>query len=239
MNAKMKIEIWSDIVCPFCYIGKRQFDEALAQFNYRDDVEIVWHSYQLFPDYQQREGSDFYTEVGRLKGNNREWSIRFHNQIAEHAKRVGLEYNFEKIPFPNTFNAHRFSLYAKTKGLQHEAEEKLFLAYFTEGRNIGDLEALAQLGEEIGLQKADVNEALSNNQFTQQVLEDIAEAKRIGVNGVPFFLINGELAVAGAQDPNEFVKALNRSWEKWSKEKNKPLIEIVKGTSCDIQGNCN
>ncbi|KEO75235.1 DsbA family oxidoreductase [Anditalea andensis] len=235
----MKIEIWSDIVCPFCYIGKRQFDEALAQFNYRDDVEIVWHSYQLFPDYQQREGSDFYTEVGRLKGNNREWSIRFHNQIAEHAKRVGLEYNFEKIPFPNTFNAHLFSLYAKTKGLQHEAEEKLFLAYFTEGRNIGDLEVLAQLGEEIGLQKADVNEALSNNQFTQQVLEDIAEAKRIGVNGVPFFLINGELAVAGAQDPNEFVKALNRSWEKWSKEKNKPLIEIVKGASCDIQGNCN
>ncbi len=234
----MKIEIWSDIVCPFCYIGKRQFDEALALFKHRDEVEVVWHSYQLFPDYEQKEGSDFYTEVGRLKGNNREWSICFHNQITEHARRVGLEYNFEKIPFPNTFNAHRFSLYAKTKGVQHEAEEKLFRAYFTEGRNIGDLEVLAQLGEEIDLPNADVREALSGNQFSQLVRKDIAEAQRIGVNGVPFFLINGELAVAGAQDPNGFVKVLNRAWEKWSIENHKALIGIVEGTTCDVQGNC-
>ncbi|MCX2740818.1 DsbA family oxidoreductase [Pontibacter anaerobius] len=239
MQAKMKIEIWSDIVCPFCYIGKRKFETALEQFSYRDDVEVVWHSYQMFPDYKQQTGADFYETVGRLKGISRTRSEQMHNQIAQYAEEVGLDYNFEKILLPNTFDAHRFSLYAKTKGLQNEAEEKLFYAYFTEGRNIGDIEVLVQLGKELGLNGDEVNEALSSKQFATEVRDDIAEAQRIGVSGVPFFLINGKLAVAGAQDPQAFLDIIVRAWQEWSKENTRPAIEILKGDSCDMQGSCS
>ncbi|MHA6247608.1 DsbA family oxidoreductase [Pontibacter sp. CAU 1760] len=237
-DSKMKIEIWSDIVCPFCYIGKRKFETALAQFSHRDEVEVVWHSYQLFPDYKQQTGADFYETVGRLKGMSRERSVQMHNQIAQLAKEVGLDYNFEKIQFPNTFDAHRFSLYAKTKGLQNEAEEKLFCAYFTEGRSICDTEVLVQLGKEIGLDEAEVKEALNSNKFADEVSYDIAEAQRIGVSGVPFFLMNGKLAVAGAKDPQAFLGVLERAWLEWSEEKPKPEIKIMKGDSCDMQGSC-
>lgn len=239
METKMRIEIWSDIVCPFCYIGKRKFETALEQFSHRDDVVVVWHSYQLFPEYKQQTGADFYETVGRLKGMSRAQSLQMHTQIAQHAKEVGLVYNFEKIPFPNTIDAHRFSLYAKTQGLQNEAEEKLFYAYFTEVRNIGDIEVLVQLGREIGLNGDEVKEALSSKQFANEVKDDIAEAQRIGVSGVPFFLINGKLAVAGAQDPQAFLDVLMRAWKEWSEENSNPMNEVIKGDSCDIQGYCS
>ncbi len=238
MVTKMKIEIWSDIVCPFCYIGKRKFENALEQFSHRDDLEVVWHSYQLFPGYKQQTGTDFYETVGRLKGMSRTQSVQMHTQIAQHAKEVGLDYNFEKIPFPNTFDAHRFSLFAKTKGLQNKAEEKLFYAYFTEGRNIGGIEVLVQLGKEIGLNGDEVKEALSSKQFTNEVKDDIAEAQRIGVSGVPFFLINGKLAVAGAQDPQAFLDILEKSFAEWRKENPATKLEIIEGAVCKTDGTC-
>lgn len=233
---KMQVEIWSDIMCPFCYIGKRKFEQALQQFEGSDNVSIEWHSFQLDPS-MQRSDKDVYTYLAERKGQSLSWSKQMHKQVADTAAAVGLTYNFDKAVIANSFDAHRLIQFAKTKGKGDEAEEKLFSAYFTEGKDMSDHEVLAAIGEEIGLNRQEVLQVLEGNSYTQQVNADINEAQQLGVTGVPFFVFNRKYAVAGAQQPEVFTQVLQKSFTEWRKEH--PALQLeAAGDTCEPGGNC-
>jgi predicted DsbA family dithiol-disulfide isomerase len=215
---KMQVEIWSDIMCPFCYIGKRKFEEALAQFPEKDKIELTWKSYQLSPDMKTDSSKSINQFLAEHKGISVQEAKRMNDYVTEMAKKVGLEYHFDKTMVANSFNAHRFAHYAKEAGKQDEAEEKLFSAYFTEGKNLDDFSTLIGIGTEIGLDSVGLQTALENGHYADEVRKDIAEAEEIGVQGVPFFVFNQKYAVTGAQDSKVFLQALERAYEDWKKE---------------------
>lgn len=204
----MKIEIWSDIMCPFCYIGKRQLEAALEQFP-NNDFEIEWKSFQLDPTITPQSGKDVYTFLAERKGMSLEQSKEMHKGVAERAKSVGLDYNFDKTVISNSLEAHRIIQLAKTKKLGDQMEEIFFKAYFTEGRDLNDGPTLIELAEKAGLNKNDVIEVLeSDHLYLKEVQNDISEAQQIGVQGVPFFVFDRKYAVSGAQPVEAFVQTI-------------------------------
>lgn len=241
MENKMKIEIWSDIMCPFCYIGKRNFEKALAQFPDKNLVEVEWRSFQLdpampeVPKYQE----DMYMFVADRKGLSYEQSKKMHQDLIHYAQSVGLEYNLDKALVTNSMKGHRIIQFAKTKGLGEKAEETLFYAYFTEGKNLNDQTTLTELGKEIGLTETDVNKALTDPLYVQKVENDSREAQTLGAKGVPFFVVNRKYAIAGAQQPNDILQILERSFSEWQKENPQTELETIQGKNCSIDGNCN
>jgi len=216
---RMKIDIWSDIMCPFCYIGKRQLEEALREFPGRDEVELVWHSYQLDPDLKTQPGKDLYGYLAERKGQTREWSVRMHQHVMQQAKQVGLTYNFDNAVVANSFHAHRLIHLAQKHHLGNEAEERLFKAYFTDGEDIGNFTTLLRLGIEIGLDSEEVTRMLSGNEFAAQVRNDGREAADLGAKGVPFFVVNQRYAISGAQGSKVFLEMLENSFDEWKKDK--------------------
>ncbi len=208
----MKIEIWSDICCPFCYIGKRKFEKALSQFEHRDKVEVEWYSFELDQGMKTESGKNIYDYLAERKGRSREWSEKMHEQVTAIAKEAGLNYNFDVAVVSGSFDAHRLIQYAKTKGKGDAAEESLFKAYFTDGMDISDLASLIKLAPEIGLDAMELSLILKSEIFTEEVREDEKRAARIGVNGVPFFVLDNKYAISGAQDPETFLEALRSSF---------------------------
>ncbi len=236
---KMKVEIWSDIMCPFCYIGKRNFETALSQFANKDLVEVEWKSFQLdptMPDVPKYQ-DDMYMFVADRKGFSYEQSKKMHQDLVQYAKSAGLEYNFDKALVTNSLKAHRLIQFAKTKGFAEKAEERLFYAYFTQGKNLSDDATLVQLGTEIGLTEADVKEALSNSIYAQKVANEANEAQTLGARGVPFFVVNRKYGIAGAQQPNELLNTLERAFAEWQKE-NPDALKIQDGQFCEPNGDC-
>ena len=209
----MKVEIWSDVICPFCYIGKRKFEKALAQFDHQNEVEIVWKSFQLNPDMKTEAGKNINQYLAEAKGWTLDHAKSMNEHVSNMAKEVGLTYHFDKAIVANSFDAHRFSYLAKKHGLQNEAEEKLFAAYFTEGKNTADHNTLIQLGADIGLNPDEVKKMLDSNEFADEVRQDIYEAQQVGVRGVPFFVFDEKYAISGAQDSAVFLQALNKTRE--------------------------
>lgn len=204
----MKIEIWSDIMCPFCYIGKRQLETALAEFP-ESEFEIEWKSFQLDPTITPQSGKDVYTFLAERKGISVEQSIEMHKGVVERAKSVGLEYHFDKAIISNSLTAHRIIQLAKTKNLGDAMEEIFFKAYFTEGRDLNDTQTLIELATKAGLDSNEVNEVIENgNIFLKDVESDITEAQEIGVQGVPFFVFDRKYAVSGAQPVEAFVQTI-------------------------------
>lgn len=218
---KMKVEIWADVMCPFCYMGKRKFEAALQQFPHKEKIEVVWHSFQLDPAINYQPGKDLYSYVAEIRGQSREWSVKLNTQIADAARKVGLRYNFDKVVVNNTFDAHRLIQQAKKQGLGEQAEERLFRAYFTEGRNIGDRDTLIALGREIGLDPATVKKMLESNAYADVVRKDADDAQKLGIDGVPFFLMNRKYAVSGAQPQAVFLQALKKSFSEWNRKKSR------------------
>ena len=210
---KIRVEIWSDVVCPFCYMGKRKFELALEKFTHKNAVEIEWKSFQLDPGAISQPGTDVYDYLANRYGRDREWSIATHKQVTEQAAQVGLEYNFDKAVIASTFDAHRAAHFAKSKGKGNEFEDLLFRSYFTDGKNIADYNVLADLGASIGLNRDELLQSLENNTFEAEVQRDIHEAQQIGVRGVPFFVFNRKYAVSGAQDPQVFRETLETVWQ--------------------------
>jgi len=215
---KMKIEIWSDVVCPFCYIGKRKFENALAQFAHTDQLEIVWKSFQLNPDQISDPNKSAVQSLVESKGISLQEAQGLTDYVTNMAKSVGLHYNFEKTVVANTFRAHEFTHFAKSLGKQNEAEEALFYAYFIDGQNIDDIAILKQLAENLGLESDLLQEALENGTYKDAVSRDIYEARQVGVQGVPFFLIDGKYALSGAQESSTFLKALDKAFNSFSKK---------------------
>ncbi len=216
---KMTVEIWSDLICPFCYIGKRKFEHALMQFGRKEKIEVIWKSYQLNPEQKTDASQTAIQSLAEAKGISLAEAQNLTIYVTEMAKTVGLNYNFDRTPTVNTLNAHRFTHLAKTIGKQVEAEELLFDAYFQQGKNIDDLGVLQNLGEKIGLKPERVAQMYHSNEFSEFVERDIYEARQIGVQGVPFFVFNNKYGVSGAQDSDVFLKTLERSFEEFSKRK--------------------
>ena len=209
----MKIKIWSDIICPFCYIGKRNFENALAQFGHADELEIEWKSFQLDPTIpKMKERIDVYEYLATSKGISIEDSKAMHENVVRMAKTVGLEYNFNRAVIANSFDAHRLIQFAKSKGLGDEIEETLFAAYFTNGLDMSDLDTLAEIGSSIGLSQIELETILYSEDFSSEVQNDILEAQKYGVRGVPYFVLDDKYAISGAQPSSVFLEALEKTF---------------------------
>jgi len=204
----MKIEIWSDIMCPFCYIGKRKFEVALAQFEHKDTVEIEWKSFLLSPEMQTDPTKNIHQFLADHKGISLDEATGMNDNVAHIAAQVGLQYNFDKTIPANSFNAHRYLHFAKQHGKQNQAKEQLFKAYFTDGKNVDDAPTLMALAGELGLDANALAAAMGNGDFTNEVIADIQEAQALGIQGVPFFVFDRKYAVSGAQDPAAFLETL-------------------------------
>lgn len=208
----LTVEIWSDVVCPFCYIGKREFENALARFPHRDSVNVVWKSFELDPSAPARSGVDTYGMLSEKYGMTREQAMERTRGVRERAASLGLQYDFDKAVVGSSFDAHRLIQLAKSRGLGDAAEERLFKAYFTEGIHLADRGSLVAMGVEIGLEKKDVEAMLESSSQAEAVRSDEREAQELGINGVPFFVFDRRLAVNGAQTSDTFLQALEQAW---------------------------
>lgn len=198
-------------MCPFCYIGKRYIEKALEQTELNDQVIIEWKSFQLNPDMITDPSKNINQYLADIKGISLSQAEQMNARVTAMAKEAGLEYHFEKAIVANSFDAHRFSHLAKKHGLQHEAEEQLFKAYFTDGKNTADHETLIQLGTEIGLNADEIKNVLTGNDFANAVENDIDEAQQLGIRGVPFFVFNRKYAISGAQPIEVFAEVLDKA----------------------------
>jgi predicted DsbA family dithiol-disulfide isomerase len=214
-NHKLKIEIWSDVMCPFCYIGKRKIENAINDFPHKSKVEIEWKSFQLDPTTKSQPGKSTYDYLAEKYGRDRQWSLEMHENVTNLAKAEGLEYNFDKAIIANSFDAHRLSHLAKKYGKGNELEELIFKAYFTEGKDVSEIEALVDLGRNVGLDETEIRNMLASKQFKEAVQNDIIEAQQIGVRGVPFFVLDRKYAISGAQPNEVFTETLEKAWENW------------------------
>lgn len=205
----MRIEIWSDVLCPFCYIGKRHLEAALKDFSGKDRVEIQWRSFQLDPQQETKPGVDVFSYLAERKGISKAQSEAMHAQVTQMAARAGLEYHFEKAVVANSFDAHRLLQYAKTQNLGDAMKERLFRGYFCEGQNIANFDVLADMAKDAGLDRAAALAVLNQQEeYAQAVKADIQEAQALGISGVPFFVIDRKYAVSGAQPVEVFLRAL-------------------------------
>lgn len=233
----MEINIWSDVRCPFCYIGKRKFEMALNKFPHKDKVNVIWKSFELDPNLATNTEVNATEHLSFAKGISKEQAEGMQKHVANIAKEVGLDFNSSNTIVANSFNAHRLIQLSKTKGLGNEMEEALFEAYFINGKNIDDEETLIETGISTGLEESEIREIFSSDAFSKNVKQDEDQAQSLGINGVPFFVINNKYAVSGAQSPETFLQVMEQTWKEFEKEK-QDLI-ITEGQSCSVDGNCN
>lgn len=215
MSEPIKIDIWSDIACPWCYIGKRKFEAGSGLFAGAGDgrdVEVEYHSFELSPDTPvDFDGSEVDFLAGH-KGIPAEQVGQMLERVTGIAASVGLDYHFDTLKHTNTVKAHELLHFAKAHGKQLELAERLFKAYFVEGGHVGRIEDLADLAAEVGLDRAEALAALKSEQYLADVREDQRTAAEFGINGVPFFVIDGKYGVSGAQDAATFAQVLEQVW---------------------------
>lgn len=230
----MKIEIWSDVMCPFCYIGKNNFEQALNKLPFKDEVEVEWKSFQLDPGLDPKETQDTIQYFREKKGFPEAQATQMLGQVTEMGKGAGIDFNFGKTLITNTFSAHKLLHLAKKHNKSNEMEEALFIAHFIDGKNVGDAEVLVMLAENLGMNKEEARQAVTTDQLDDEVNQDIQEARNNGISGVPFFVLNGKYAVSGAQPAEAFENALQQTY----KETVSPFKDLSgkNGTSCDADG---
>lgn len=238
-DQKMKVEIWSDIMCPFCYIGKRKFDIALDQFAQRDSIEVIWKSFDLAPGLKTDTSIHSIDFLQKHKGMSKDQAEQAIKRIVEFAKDTGLDYDYDKVIIANTHKGHQLLHLAGQSGLQNEMKERLLKAYFIEGRNVDHVSTLVELGVEVGLEEAAIISEMEESQFEAHIDQDITEARNIGVNGVPFFVFDRKYAISGAQPEEQFLNVLNKSFKEWYSTQNNAPLEVLQGTHCDVDGNCD
>ncbi len=225
-------------MCPFCYIGKRNFETALEQFADKNYIDVVWRSYQLDPTIPEVAKENYQDYLVKRKGMSADQVKGILNSVTQSAKQVGLDYYLDKAIIVNSLNAHKLIQFAKTKGLGEQAEERLFLAFFTEGKNIADIDTLTQLGKEIGLDETEAKTSFTDEKYASLVKLDIQEAQQVGVQGVPFFVLDRKYAVSGAQPSQAFLMNLEKAFTEWRKLNPETKLEVIKGQSCTPDGIC-
>jgi predicted DsbA family dithiol-disulfide isomerase len=208
----LTVEIWSDVVCPWCYIGKRRFEAALERFEHRDEVTVMWRSFELDPEAPAESEGTSAERLASKYGMSVERAQQLHAEMTERAAGEGLEYHLEIARGGNTFDAHRMIHLAATYGHQAAAQERLMRAYFTEGEPISDRETLVRLVAELGVDAGEARSALELDRFSEDVREDEALAAQLGIQGVPFFVFERRYGVSGAQPVDVLSDALERAW---------------------------
>lgn len=236
MENKLKVQIWSDIMCPFCYIGKRRIEEALSQFEHKDAVAIEWKSFELDASFIPSADDNLAEHLADKYGRDIDWAQGMLENMTENAKTAGLDFHFEKSVLANSHNAHRLLHLAKKHNLADKLEEIFFKAYFTDGKDLNNLDTLAQLAIEAGLEAGAVAQVLDSNIYSQDVKQDIEEAGAIGVRGVPFFVFDNKYAISGAQPATAFLETLEKAWQEGQFDSKITLVNSNSENSCDIDG---
>ena len=206
MSDPIKVDIWSDVACPWCFIGKRKFEAGAAAAGV--DVEVVYHSYELSPDTPVEVPGSHYEHLAGHMGVPIEQAKAMMSRVTGIAESVGLHYDYDALQTTNTVLAHELIHFAKSKGRQLDMKERLFRAYFEEGRHVGRVDDLVALAAEIGLDAGEARTALESHEFLSDVRADQQQAGAYGITGVPFFVIEDKYGVSGAQDPALFAQAL-------------------------------
>ena len=227
----MHVEIWSDIACPWCSIGKRRFEAALAGFEHRDAVTVTWRSFELDPGAPAEREGELAAHLASKYGSSVEQARARQAQLAEVAAAEGLDFRFDVARGGNTFDAHRLAHLAAAHGLQDAMEERLMRAYLGEGELMSDHAALARLAGEVGLPAGEVDELLAGDRFAAEVRDDERTGASLGITGVPFFVVDRAFGASGAQPPETLRGLLEHAWEA------RPAVEVVAaGESCGIDG---
>jgi predicted DsbA family dithiol-disulfide isomerase len=226
----MKVEIFSDVVCPWCAIGKRRFEAALERFDHQEEVDVHWRAFELDPSAPASSDVDVATHLAEKYGISRAQAIASQERLAELAAANGLEFHFERTKRANTFDAHRLLHYAHEVDAQGALKERLFRAYFTDGEAIADHATLVRLGTDVGLDAEKSAEVLESGRYATEVRADEAAARELGVTGVPFFVIDRRYGISGAQSPEMILQVLDEAWAKAH-----PLV--VSGEHCE-EGSC-
>lgn len=206
----MLVEIWSDVICPWCYVGKRRFEHALALFDGRDEVEVIWRSFELDP-HAPPEPIPLADRLASKFNVSHAEAIAMNERMTETASGVGLQFRLDKAISGNTLDAHRVIHLAASQGLQAEADERIKESYFAEGRPISDRESLIELAASVGLEADETRAMLESDRFLDEVREDEQTAAAFGINGVPFFVFDRRLGVSGAQPPEVLLGALQEA----------------------------
>lgn len=208
----MRIDVWSDVVCPWCYIGKRRLERALGDFEHADQVEVHWRSFELDPNAPSVRQGDPAQRLARKYGMSVEQARAANDRLTRLAAAEGLEYQLDTAQSGNSFDAHRLIHLAGSRGIQGQVKERLLAAYFTEGKAIGDPRVLEAEAEAAGLDRAEVRQVLAGDGFAEEVRADEAEAAEREITGVPFFLLGGRFGIPGAQEAETMLLALRRAW---------------------------
>ena len=233
--AKLRIDIWSDIACPWCYVGKRHLEQALDTFAHKADVEVVWRAFELDPSAPRaRDSSQTYAErLGRKYGMRPQDAQQRIDHMVAVAAKDGLDFRFDRIRPGNTFDAHRLLHLGHERGVQDGVKERLLRAYMTEGRAIGDPAVLLELAREAGLDDCEAREMLDGDRYAAEVRTDEALARELGISSVPFFVLDGRLGVSGAQPAAVLLAALDKAWAELAKPE---LDEYAEGAACGPDG---
>lgn len=229
----MTVEIWSDVMCPFCYLGKRNFEAAMDRFAGKDQVHTEWKSFQLNPALGT-EGVSTFEYLSQMRGMHEAQVRASFEGIRSAGEEKGIVFNFDRAVIVNTAAAHRLIQLAKEKEKGDEAEELLFKAHFTDGKNVADPAVLQEAGEHLGMSAAETERAQTDSRYLESMDRDLYEARQIGVRGVPFFVFDGKYAVSGAQPPEVFLQTLERVMAETVGRN-----ESAEGETCDIDGNCD
>lgn len=238
MAKELTIDVWSDIACPWCYVGKRRLEAALARFPFRDQVRITWHSFELDPSAPPvRDASQSYTQRLAAKyGTGAAQAQGMIDRMVQTAALDGITMDFSHIKSGNTFHAHRLLHLAKARGLQHELAERFMRGYLSEGIAIGEPEQLLRMAVDVGLDADEVSGVLGGDLYEREVRQDQRDARELGVSGVPFFLLGRRYAVSGAQPADLLLEALTKTWE----ELPEPIVTLggdtAEGAVCGPEG---
>jgi len=208
----MNIEIFSDVVCPWCVIGKRRFEVALERFAHRDEVHVIWRAFELDPGAPALAEGDLASHLASKYGMTKEQAIASQERLAAMAAEEGLEFNFDRARRANTFDAHRLLHYALEVGRQDALKERLFIAYFRDGEAISDRDTLVRLAVDSGLDGVKANEILGSERYADDVRADEADARALGITGVPFFVIDRRFGISGAESPDSILHVLDQAW---------------------------
>ncbi len=225
----MQVEIWSDVVCPWCAIGKRRFERALDLFAHRDEVEVVWRSFELDPSAPAERNETITEHLAAKYGTTHAEAQAMQDRMTQTAAREGLDFRFDLARAGNTFDAHRVLHLAHERGIQDAVKERFFSAYLTEGEPIGDPDTLARLAAEAGLDEVEVKDVLAGDRYAVAVRSDEDLARRLGITAVPFFVVDRTYGVSGAQPPDLLVEVLEKAWEA-----SRPLTMVA----ADPEGAC-
>jgi predicted DsbA family dithiol-disulfide isomerase len=237
MKKKLRIDVFSDIACPWCYVGKRRLEAALAKFPHKDEVEVVWRAFELDPSAPRERDRDgtYAARLAKKYGTSEARAEGMIANMASVAKDDGLDFRFDHIRPGNTFDAHRVLHLAHERGVQDAVKERLLRAYMTDGEPIGDPETLVRLAAEAGLDAEEVRGMLATDRFTEEVRSEEDEARSLGIHGVPFFVLGGKYAVEGAQPAELLLRALNKAWEDVA-EKRVDEEPFAEGAVCGPDG---